>query len=212
MNRTWLERPSWEVAPELLGCLLTSTSPEGDVTVEVTEVEAYAGEHDPASHAHRGRNSRNTAMFGEAGHAYVYRSHGIHWCLNVVTGTAGSASGVLLRAGRVVAGADLARTRRGDRVPPRSLARGPGCLGQALGITLEHYGTDLFAGSLLHLAPGPIPAQVSVGPRVGVTLAPDVPWRWWVTGDPTVSAYRRSPRALPGAGPPHDGRHPTPSH
>ena len=209
MDRAWLERPSWEVAPDLLGCLLTSTSPEGDVTIELTEVEAYDGEDDPASHAFRGPNSRNAVMFGEAGHAYVYRSHGIHWCLNVVTGTAGAASGVLLRAGRVVTGEELARRRRGAGVANRSLARGPGCLGQALDITLTHSGTDLFGGGLLSLTPGRPSGQVSHGPRVGVTLAPDVAWRWWVTGDPTVSAYRRSPRAV-AVQPSDDTARPTP--
>lgn len=194
--RDWLSRPSPDVAPELLGCLVTSTSPEGTVSLRITEVEAYEGEADPASHAHRGPGVRNAVMFGEAGHAYVYLSHGIHWCLNVVTRQAGTASGVLLRAGQVVDGVDLARRRRGERVPDRSLARGPGCLGQALGVHGGLSGTDLLAPDApLRLSTGPRPPAVAARPRVGVSRAAAVPWRWYVAGDPTVSAYRRSPRA-----------------
>lgn len=202
-----LSRPAPEVAPDLLGCRLTSHTPDGDVTVVLTEVEAYEGAADPASHAHRGETPRNSVMFGPAGHAYVYRSHGIHWCLNVVTGPTGTASAVLLRAGRVVDGEDLARTRRGAHVALRSLARGPGNLGRALGISAADNGADLLSsgrlssGHGLHLSLTADPvAEVATGPRVGVSLAPDVPWRFWLPGEPTVSAYRRSVRAMP-AGP-----------
>lgn len=191
-----LSRPSWEVAPDLLGCRLTCPGPDGEVTIVLTEVEAYEGALDPASHAHRGETPRNAVMFGEAGHAYVYRSHGIHWCLNVVTGTPGTASAVLLRAGRVVRGEDLARTRRGPEVALRALARGPGNLGRALGVHGADTGTDLVDGDRLRLSLTAEPVgQVLAGPRVGVSLAADVPWRFWVAGEPTVSAYRRSPRA-----------------
>ncbi|MBE7325213.1 DNA-3-methyladenine glycosylase [Nocardioides sp. Y6] len=192
-----LTRRSVAVAPELLGCLLTSRTPDGEVTVALTEVEAYEGADDPASHAFRGSTRRNAVMFGPAGHAYVYRSHGIHWCLNVVTGPDGVASAVLLRAGQVVDGQDLARSRRGADVAERALARGPGNLARALGLTGEDDGTPLDGPRLL-LAPAPSPpSEVTSGPRVGVTLAADVPWRWWVAGEPSVSAYRRSPRAVP---------------
>lgn len=186
------------VAPTLLGARLTSTTPAGVTSVVITEVEAYEGERDPASHAFRGRTARNSVMFGEAGYAYVYRSHGIHWCLNVVVGTPGTASAVLVRAGELVEGEDLARERRGDHVALRSLARGPGNLSKALGITGDDNGADLVRGDRLRLTPAEsAPESVVTGPRVGVTLAPDVPWRWWWAGHPTVSAYRRSPRALP---------------
>jgi DNA-3-methyladenine glycosylase len=162
------------------------------VAVRITEVEAYDGENDPASHAFRGRTPRNEVMFGPAGFLYVYFSYGMHWCANVVVGEAGRASAVLLRAGEVVDGVDLARSRRGERVADRSLARGPACLTQALGIGREHDGMDLRG----HLTLPPArPADVSAGPRVGVSLAHDVPWRFWVTGDRTVSSYKRSPRA-----------------
>lgn len=195
--RDRLARPASEVAPELLGWRISHTTEEGTVTVELTEVEAYMGEADPASHAYRGPTPRNEVMFGEAGRLYVYRSYGMHWCCNVVTGHDGSASAVLLRAGKVVEGQDLARLRRGERVKDRSLARGPGCLGQALGLHREHNGVDLLAGGTLRLRPGHTvaPASVASGHRVGVTLAHDVPWRFWVDGEPTVSAYKRSPRA-----------------
>jgi DNA-3-methyladenine glycosylase len=190
--RSLLSRPAQEVAPLLLGWTLTHRTPEGAVAVELVEVEAYAGEADPASHAWRGPTARNAVMFGRAGHLYVYRSHGIHWCANVVTGSEGEASAVLLRAGRVIHGLDLARARRGERVALRSLARGPGCLGQALGLTGEHDGSDLLDSGPLRLRPPrePDPLPVASGPRVGVSRAHDVPWRYWLSGEPTVSAYR----------------------
>jgi DNA-3-methyladenine glycosylase len=193
--RTRLARSSLDVARDLLGQRVTHASADGSVTVELTEVEAYAGEADPASHAYRGRTARNAVMFGPAGRLYVYRSHGIHWCANLVTGPDGQASAVLLRAGRVVEGVALARARRGAGVSDRSLARGPGCLTQALGIDGGHGGTDLLDGGTLRLEPGDSePGPVSTGPRVGVTRAADRPWRLWVSGDETVSAYRRSQR------------------
>ena len=196
--RRLLARPAAEVAPQLLGWTLSHTTEEGTVTVRLTEVEAYMGADDPASHAYRGPTPRSVVMFGHAGHLYTYFSYGMHWCCNVVTGVEGHASAVLLRAGRVVAGQDLARRRRGERTRERSLARGPGCLGQALGLGRDHNGADLLAGGALRLAPAPQPvppAAVSSGPRVGVSTAHDLPWRFWVSGDETVSAYKRSPRA-----------------
>lgn len=197
MDRTWLEGPAHEVAPRLLGCLVTSESPQGRVQVRITEVEAYGGTSDPASHAHAGPTTRNAVMFAEAGRAYVYLSHGIHWCLNVVTGPSGVASGVLLRAGEVVEGDHLARLRRGPQVADRALARGPGCLGRALGVTSTLSGTDLLGAGPLVLERGEPVSAVATGPRVGVSRAADLAWRWWVPGDPSVSAYRRSPRAVP---------------
>lgn len=195
--RDRLARPASEVAPALLGWRLSHATEEGTVTVELTEVEAYLGEDDPASHAFRGRTPRNLVMFGHAGHLYTYLSYGMHWCCNVVTGVDGHASAVLLRAGRVVEGTALARSRRGERVRDTGLARGPGCLGQALGLGREHNGADLLGSGALRLEPprGPRTFEVRSGHRVGVTLAHDVPWRFWVADDPTVSAYKRSPRA-----------------
>lgn len=174
------------------------------MTVEITEVEAYSGETDPASHAYRGLTERNRVMFGQAGHLYVYFTYGMHWCANIVTGEEGQGWGLLLRAGRVVEGVELARERRGAKVTDRNLARGPACLAQALGIDRNLGGADVFAGSPLALEPGRAvtESEIATGPRVGVRLAPDVPWRFWIAGEPSVSSYKRNPRAsrptLPG--------------
>lgn len=202
MNVGSLAHPAEEVAPRLLGAVLTHETPEGTVSITITETEAYSGTADPASHAYRGRTTRNAVMFGRAGHLYVYRSHGLHWCANIVTGTDGIASAVLIRAGRVIEGEDLARARRGGRVESPRLARGPGNFCQALGITAEHNGTDLLTGASVALSEGePVPAAlIRVGPRVGVSRAHDWQHRFYLAGDPTVSAYRLSPRARPSAG------------
>lgn len=191
-----LTPPAPEVAPSLLGAVLH----HGGVAVRITEVEAYDGERDPGSHAYRGRTARNAVMFGPAGHLYCYFTYGMHTCANVVCGPPGTASAVLLRAGEVVAGADVARHRRtrGERaVPDRDLARGPARLVQALGITLEMNGTDLGdprGGIRLELARGPVPTGVRTGPRVGVRGpggdGETFPWRFWLEGEPTVSVYR----------------------
>ncbi|MFE4695135.1 DNA-3-methyladenine glycosylase [Streptomyces sp. NPDC056749] len=202
MNVETLAHPAEEVAPRLLGSVLTCKTSEGTVSIAITETEAYSGAADPASHAHRGRTPRNDVMFGPAGHLYVYRSHGLHWCANVVTGTDGIASAVLIRAGRVVEGEDLARERRGEKVESPRLARGPGNFCQAIGITAEHNGADLLTGIPVVLSEGePVPpALIRVGPRVGVSKAHDWQHRFYLAGDPTVSAYRLSPRAKPSAG------------
>lgn len=197
-----LARSSVDAATALLGCTLTHVTEEGTVTVQLTEVEAYAGEADPASHAARGRTPRTAVMFGPPGRLYVYLSYGLHWCANVVTGADGEASAVLLRAGRVVEGEFLAQQRRGPRVTTRGLARGPACLTQALGIDKSHNGVEILGGGSLWLDPGEVlkPSDIERGPRVGVSLAHEVPWRFWLAGDETVSAYKRSPRASDGPG------------
>ena len=199
------------VAPELLGCLLSHETAEGLVTVRLTEVEAYLGEKDPASHAFRGRTARNAVMYGPPGHAYVYFTYGMHFCVNLVCEPEGHASAVLLRAGQVVDGVALASARRSGRrrsgtVPrERDLARGPALLCEALGIDRSHDGADVCtpASPLRVLAPAkPVPgADIAAGPRVGVSRAADVAWRFWITGDPAVSVYRayapRRARAKP---------------
>ncbi|MFG2594230.1 DNA-3-methyladenine glycosylase [Streptomyces sp. NPDC048438] len=202
MNIDLLAHPAEEVAPRLIGSVLTCKTPEGTVSIAITETEAYSGTADPASHAYRGRTPRNAVMFGPAGHLYVYRSHGLHWCANVATGTDGIASAVLIRAGRVIEGEDLARKRRGEKVESTRLARGPGNFCQALGITAEHNGADLLTGTSVVLSKGEaVPAAlIQVGPRVGVSKAHDWQHRFFLAGDPTVSAYRLSPRAKPSAG------------
>ncbi|MFF9764419.1 DNA-3-methyladenine glycosylase [Streptomyces caelestis] len=202
MNVLDLAHPAEEVAPKLLGAVLTHETSEGTVSIAITETEAYSGAADPASHAYRGRTPRNAVMFGPAGHMYVYRSHGLHWCANIVTGTDGIASAVLVRAGRVVEGEDLARERRGAKIEGPRLARGPGNLCRALGITAEHNGTDLLAGAPVTLSEGEPVSEglIRIGPRVGVSKAHDWQHRFYLAGDPTVSAYRLSPRAKPSAG------------
>lgn len=187
-----LAGPAEQVAPLLLGAVLR----HGEVAVRLTEVEAYAGLSDPASHAFRGPTPRNEVMFGPPGHLYLYFSYGMHWAANVVCGPDGTAGGCLLRSGRVIEGAELARERR-HGAPDRDLARGPGRLTQALGLAREHRGLDLFAGGPVRLEPDDDASEVEVacGPRVGVSQAADVPWRFWVAGSRYVSAYKRSPRA-----------------
>lgn len=192
-----LNGPVLAAAPELLGWRLSHASPDGLVTVVLTEVEAYNGIQDPASHAFRGLTPRNALMFGGEGHLYTYFSYGMHWCANVVCGPDGLASAVLLRAGRVVAGLRIAQDRRGDAVPDRDLARGPARLTRALGIGAEHNGVDLLGSGPLTLVRQEPLRPYSRGPRVGVRRAADRPWRFWVTGDETVSPYRRNPRADP---------------
>jgi DNA-3-methyladenine glycosylase len=168
------------------------------VTVRLTEVEAYAGEIDPGSHAFRGRTPRNEIMFGPAGHLYCYFSYGMHTCCNYDCGPEGKAAAVLLRAGEVVDGLELARERRGTATD-RNLARGPACLTQALGIVLADNGTDLHAESSpvrVEWQDALAPDVIRSGPRVGVSGpggdAESYPWRFWIDGDPTVSAYRPS--------------------
>ena len=192
--REFLGRPAVEVAPDLLGCVLEHQTADGLVAVALTEVEAYAGEVDPASHAYRGRTGRNAVMYGPPGHAYVYFTYGMHFCVNVVCLPEGTASAVLLRAGRVVAGEGLARHRRPVDGPARDLARGPARLCQALGIDRALNGADLCdLVSPLRLRKSAQPAEetlIRTGPRVGVREGADVPWRFWLDGEPTVSVYR----------------------
>ena len=192
LDRELLERPVLEVAPRLLGCLLRREGPTGAVSVRLVEVEAYDGADDPGSHAFRGRTPRNTVMFGPPGHAYVYFTYGMHWCMNVVCGQTGQPSAVLLRAGEVIEGLPTARERRGGRVPDRDLARGPARLCRTLGVDGTLNGADLFAGGRLRLLSGPaVPSRrIRRGPRVGLAAAADRPWRFWVDGEPTVSSYR----------------------
>jgi DNA-3-methyladenine glycosylase len=186
-----LAGPAEQVAPRLLGASLTHAG----VTVRLTEVEAYAGAADPGSHAYRGRTARNEVMFGPAGRLYVYFTYGMHTCANVVCGPDGTASAVLLRAGEIVDGIAWARERRvGSR--DRDLARGPARLCQALDITLEDYGADL-AGGDFELRLGEPVTDYAAGPRVGLRGAPERPWRFWLPGEPTVSAYRPAKRLDP---------------
>jgi DNA-3-methyladenine glycosylase len=224
LPRDFFARPSVEVAPDLLGCVLEHETADGLVAVELTEVEAYAGASDPASHAYRGQTRRNAVMFGPPGHAYVYFTYGMYFCVNLVclgeAGPAGQkgASAVLLRAGAIVAGEELARARRtrgrapsgtspsgtsssgtspgrASTIASRDLARGPARLCLALGIDRALDGADACApSSPLRVGtgaePAPRSAKIASGPRVGVSSAAEIPWRFWLQGDPTVSVYR----------------------
>ncbi len=167
----------------------------GPVTLRVTEVEAYLGDGtDPGSHAYRGRNNKNSAMFGEPFTLYTYLSYGIHTCVNIVCSPAGQASAILIRAGEIVVGSDIARARRGETVPDRDLARGPGRLGQALGIRLTDGGASL-AGPVFTLELPAAPAHASTSPRTGVSGPggeTEFPWRFFIAGDRSVSPYRKS--------------------
>jgi DNA-3-methyladenine glycosylase len=196
-TRGLLSGPAPDVAPLLLGATVSAGSvTAGSVTVRLTEVEAYAGESDPGSHAYRGRTPRTAVMFGPAGHAYVYFTYGMHWCLNVVCGPDGQAAAVLVRAGEVVSGGDVALARR-PGATVRDLARGPARLTKTLGIDGSWGGLDLLdpASPLrLALAAPPPPGRVRSGPRVGVAGAgAPTPWRFWLDGEPTVSPYRPAP-------------------
>ena len=198
-SRDWFRRPVLDLAPLLLGCALARTTGDGTVAVRITEVEAYAGPADPGSHAFRGRTARNATMFGEPGHLYCYFSYGVHHNLNVVCDEEGVPTGCLLRAGEVIEGADLARSRRAARprttpLPEHHLARGPGNLGQALGSSRETDGADLLGQEWSWWLPNTPPGEWLTGPRVGVSGPGGDgelhPWRFWLPGEPSVSAYR----------------------
>ena len=192
-DREILSGPVLTAARELLGAVLEVDGPRGTVAVALSEVEAYAGMVDPASHAYRGRTARNAVMFGPAGFAYVYFVFGMHWCLNIVCGATGEAAAVLVRAGAVIAGEDVARSRRGAFAgPSHELARGPGRLAVALAVDGRVNGSSMVDGSgPLTLVPRPPSGVVLAGPRTGVAGAADRPWRFWLAGEKSVSPYRR---------------------
>ncbi len=178
--------PVLEAAPRLLGSVLRC----GDVALRLTEVEAYDGANDPGSHAYRGQTARNATMFGPPGHLYVYFTYGMHHCANLACGESGTAAGVLLRAGEVIEGLDAARSRRPGS-SDRDLARGPARLCRALDIDRDDDGGDVHNGRVrLELGQSPDPQQISTGPRVGLRQAADRRWRFWLTGEPSVSSYR----------------------
>jgi len=184
-----LERSAVEVAPLLLGGLLTVDG----VTLRLTEVEAYLGEVDPGSHAFRGETRRNSVMYGLPGHLYTYFTYGMHVCANVVCSPVGVASAVLLRAGEIVDGVEAARARRLTSKSDVDLARGPARLCVAMGITLADGGADLSTGRVRLTLPEE-PAPFATGPRTGVSGdggTDAYPWRFWIPGDLTVSPYKR---------------------
>lgn len=187
-----LTAPAELLAPQLVGALLS----DGGVTLRLSEVEAYAGEDDPAAHAWRGPRPHTRDLFGPPGTLYLYRSHGLHICGNVVVGSLGGGSAILFRSGAVLAGRSAVVARRGE-VAERRLASGPGNLGAAMGWTLADSGRS-FGEDGLSLEPGRPLGEVRSGPRTGVSVAWQRPLRFWDAGDDTVSPYRRSPRIVPG--------------
>lgn len=215
MAREFFSQHALDVAPSLLGARISVSTEQGTVTIRISEVEAYhgvgtPGPYDAGSHSRDRRTERNASMFGPPGHAYVYFTYGMHFALNLVCSPEGIASGVLLRSGEIVEGEDIAEERRLRRqprnsrltsIPHRQLARGPGNLAAALGITrAEHDGSDLYAQPFRFDSQRGEPLEISKGPRVGVggeAGSAAFPWRFWVSGDPTVSAYRPG-RDVPG--------------
>ena len=185
LKRDFFARSVHEVAPELIGATLLMDEVGGTIV----EVEAYDQE-DPASHAYGGRTARNATMFGPAGHAYVYRSYGIHWCLNLVCGTENDAEAVLIRALEPTAGIELQRQRRGME-DLRELCSGPGKLCQALSITGEHDGLPLDRPPFRLEERREVP-QIATGPRIGITRAAELPWRYGLLGSPFLSRVLRS--------------------
>jgi DNA-3-methyladenine glycosylase len=194
VSRDVLTGPAVEVAPTLIGLVLVS----GDRAGRIVEVEAYMGPDDPASHAFRGRTARNATMFGPPGHLYVYFTYGMHWCVNVVTGDDGEATAVLLRALAPLSGLQAMWAARPRARRERDLCSGPAKLAQALALDGSHDGIDLCdPSSPVRLVDDAWRAEVDpvISPRIGITVAVDDPWRWYLPGDPNVS--RPQPSAAP---------------
>ena len=190
-----------EVARRLIGCLLVRREADGSQTVaRIVETEAYH-QDEQASHSHRGRTPRTEPMFAGPGAAYVYRSYGVHWCLNVAVEPDGIGAAVLVRAAALLAGHEHVRPRRPAARTDRDLLRGPGRLTASLDIDAHrHDGGDLLEGIAgLRLAQDgwrPEPTRIVASPRVGVRLAADLPWRFHLDAEPAVSPYRPHPRAV----------------
>lgn len=190
-ERGLLSGSALTVAPMLLGASMLSMIGGAEVRLRITEVEAYEGHLDPASHAFRGPTGRNAVMFGAAGYLYCYFVYGMHWCANVVCGESGTAAAVLLRAGEITEGEAAACDRTPASIASTKLASGPARLARTLGLNGAHTGLDLLDPRsevrLVGLAPE---TEYLCGPRVGVAAAAEQPWRFWLPGEPTVSAYR----------------------
>jgi DNA-3-methyladenine glycosylase len=195
LDRAFYERSTIELARDLLGQVIVSTSSPGRTAGRIVETEAYLGVEDPASHAARLRTGRVEVMWGEPGIAYVYRSYGIHAMLNVVAEPQGTTGAVLIRALEPIEGIEIMKTRRG-LTDERRLCSGPGKLCQALGIGLEMHGTDLVNSDSLWISPGEPVCDVSTSGRVGISRGLEHPWRYWMTGNPHVSAHRRALPAM----------------
>ena len=197
VGRPRLSPSALVLAPRLIGAVIVSDIDGQEVAVRVTEVEAYEGVDDPASHAFRGPTPRTAVMFGPPGHLYCYFTYGMHWCANVVCGPDGTASAVLLRAGVVIRGIEPAFVRRPAARHVRDLARGPARLASCLGLARATNGADLCNPASpvrLESMPARRRAGVVTGPRVGIRVAADRPWRFWLDADPTVSSFKAGGR------------------
>lgn len=212
LAQAFYARDARVVAADLIGCHLVHRLADGTrLVLRLVEVEAYLGDgSDPASHAHRGPTARNRAMFGPPGRLYAYRSYGIHTCVNVVCAAAGQGAAVLLRAGEPVCGVERMRAFRAleATAPVRAIASGPGRLAEALALTLDHDGASLLRGVLTILPPAPdAPApRVTTGPRVGITRAAELPYRYFDEASACVSAFRRGGRLRPSSDPARGSR------
>ena len=198
LPREFYERPTLTVAQDLLGKVLVHRTPAGEAAGMIVETEAYIGEDDPACHAAPGPTRRNAPLYGPPGFAYVYLNYGIHYLVNAVTEAEGHPAAVLIRALAPVEGIRLMEKRRapdGRSIETAGLCRGPGNLTRALGITLTENLVDLVSGRLVIEDRGYVPDNVSWGPRIGITVGVDKPWRCWVTGHSAVSRSNRSDRS-----------------
>lgn len=189
MDRSWFTCHPAEVAFDLIGCHLTVERDGVIITGRIVETEAYSGLDDEASHSYRMKGPREV-MSRNPGTIYVYRSYGIHTCFNIVSHVEGATGGVLIRAIEPITGIDIMRDRRGN-VPDRQLGRGPGNVGQALGVLLTDIGDDLFEGNVFSIETGSTPQSVWHSPRIGISKAVDHPWRFFDPDSKSVSAHRR---------------------
>jgi DNA-3-methyladenine glycosylase len=194
LPRSFYNRPTLTVAAELLGKVLVHRTSRGTAAGMIVEAEAYIGEDDPACHAAPGPTQRNAPLYGRPGLAYVYLNYGIHYLVNAVTETKGRPAAVLIRALEPVEGLSLMKSRRaaGIDVADRDLCRGPGNLTRALGITIAENQLDLVSGPLVIEDRRLAVNQIAWGPRIGIRVGVERPWRCWVAGHPAVSGPRRN--------------------
>ena len=193
LPRAFYRRDPRLVAPDLLNKLIVRDDGRAG---RIVEVEAYCGADDPAAHSYRGQTARNATMFGPAGHLYVYFTYGMHWCANAVCGKVGEGVGVLLRAMEPIEGLELMREARPQAKRDRDLGSGPARLAQALGVTRKFDGADLVKndqGIRIVTDGTPPPDGPISGPRIGISVGIEHPWRWHVPGQVHVSRFRRTP-------------------
>jgi DNA-3-methyladenine glycosylase len=182
IHQAFFQQDAPELSQALLGCTLVHNSPDGRTSGIIVETEAYS-QDDAASHSSKGETPRTKVMFGPGGYAYVYFTYGMHYCFNVVSGPDGHGQGVLIRALEPVEGIELMVSRRGRET---DLCNGPAKLVQAMGISKSDYGKPLFEGNL-YITERQFKPEIRVGPRIGITQAMDVPWRFWIKDNPHVS-------------------------